>query len=98
MARELVTLSGALPGLLRRGSPVAGGSVVVRVRAGYAELADGEIVPVAEVLLDLDDPTGRAHALWWLLEQSDALALAAREVAPSILRDECLRFAPTGGT
>lgn len=69
-----LTLPGTLPGLLRRGSPVefdgfpgvvvqeyAGGGFHVTRYDRRDAVADAD-----ELALDLSDPTGEAHALWWL--------------------------------
>ena len=71
MSALLNTIPGDLPGLLRRGSPVihaAFGAGVLRDPAlsdclferGRAGSEPGRL------LLDLTDPTGRAHAAWWV--------------------------------
>lgn len=72
MSALLNSLPGDIPGLLRRGSPVihaAFGAGVLRDPAlsdclferGRAGSEPGRL------LLDLTDPTGRAHAAWWLM-------------------------------
>lgn len=81
-SRSDLALPGDIPGLLRRGSPVvvtvgryAGrGATVVRVyddaivNLGIDDIAAAHVerYEAAEVALDLTDPTGRAHAAWWL--------------------------------
>ena len=75
-----LTLPGDIPGLLRRGSPVwirhVGGRWPAVVEKDPAE-HDREgghwmiqfgthFVGSRSVFLDLSDPTGRAHAAWWL--------------------------------
>jgi hypothetical protein len=78
-----ITLPGAIPGLLRRGSPAAWVSplwhpiLVTRLdtsplREPCCWVLDGEReqrATLAEVALDLTDATGRAHAAWWLAER-----------------------------
>ena len=82
MADDTLTLPGDIPGLLRRGSPVTvltvalGPAVVFRVdRDGFSVQSDdademdgawGGYTGSA-LALDLSDPTGRAHAAWWLV-------------------------------
>ena len=71
------TLPGTIPGLLRRGSPVIEDDrIAVYLGAdhyGYHYVADltpkrgcGHRIVQGPVDLDLSDPTGRAHAAWWL--------------------------------
>ena len=75
----MTTLPGSIPGLLRRGSPVRGGDdgqslgTVVDSRDGdllvfwtWSERALWVKEDAAPADLDLTDPTGRVHALWWL--------------------------------
>lgn len=73
-----LTLPGDLPGLLRRSSPVLA-LVSAKVRAigrralvegehpdtGLVMLADGALEAASNLRLDLTDPTGRIHLLWW---------------------------------
>ena len=77
---SLLTLPGTIPGLLRRGSPVVGWLGQRAVICGLTD--DGHAlvgcydppefveviarVRVVMLALDLSDPTGRAHAAWWL--------------------------------
>lgn len=75
-----LTLPGTIPGLLRRGSPVAIRGAPGRDYAGEVrrvDEADGTVLaswnemfspwwwPLRDVALDLTDPTGAAHAAWW---------------------------------
>lgn len=77
------TLPGTIPGLLRRGSPVIEDDrIAVYLGAdhyGYHYVADltpkrgcGHRIVQGPVDLDLSDPTGRAHAAWWVLSALDA--------------------------
>ena len=87
------TLPGTIPGLLRRGSPVIEDDrIAVYLGAdhyGYHYVADltpkrgcGHRIVQGPVDLDLSDPTGRAHAAWWLNDHDeDTLAQAACEVS-----------------
>jgi len=63
-------LSGAIPGLLRRGSPVPAKHVIVKVGTRQCVVANPDGMqwdaPTPHLRLDLSDPTGRAHAAWWL--------------------------------
>ena len=60
-----LTLNGEIPGLLRRGSPGEGGVVVIGFDAmGAVMWSDGSFGAAAHDL-DLTDPTGRVHAVWW---------------------------------
>lgn len=77
----IVTLPGDIPGLLRRGSPVlcdipptlqgtvccvdGGPAPDVWVSWDDPDVTDDWVSSV-HVRLDLSDPTGRAHAAWWL--------------------------------
>ncbi len=72
-----ITLPGDIPGLLRRGSPVLTlprflKAVVIDPPSdkGAVEVAlvdDNSIMGNSSMFrLDLTDPTGRIHALWWL--------------------------------
>lgn len=72
-----LTLPGDIPGLLRRGSPVLWSTnrgVVVYVppierQAVYCVLESDVITReclYADIALDLSDPTGRAHAAWFI--------------------------------
>lgn len=86
--RVAVSLPGAIPGLLRRGSPVivldgSGDPMVVgdmdergRVYVPTHGCYDGECMQwehAAGFALDLSDPTGRIHAAWWLADNNDAI-------------------------
>jgi hypothetical protein len=93
-----LTLPGTIPGLLRRGSPVvanvrtAAGDVFFADGAravvfdvddtdGLLSIEGGWFAP-AQWSLDLTDPTGRAHAAWWLNDHDeDTLAQATRAVS-----------------
>lgn len=76
MSALLNTLPGDIPGLLRRGSPAygrRGGKLVVLSptsgAVGHALISDMKrsfLARLAELELDLTDPTGRAHAAWWV--------------------------------
>lgn len=75
-----VTLPGSIPWLLRRGSPVIGKDSGQEGVISY--ISDLGSFPISilsfdedwlvvkrncnDLLLDLEDPTGRAHAIWWL--------------------------------
>ena len=89
------TLPGTIPNLLRLCSPVLA-PASKRVRAigrraivigehldtGGVLLADGAIEAAEDLALDLSDPTGRAHAAWWLNDHDeDTLAQATRAVS-----------------
>lgn len=83
------TLPGSIPGLLRRGSPVrlyeacgilvdsplglaeSYGTVRIATTAAATGLYD---IPPDRLTLDLADPTGRAHAAWWLTEHAELWA------------------------
>jgi hypothetical protein len=88
-----LTLPGDIPGLLRRGAPVFHPSASL---PGVALIAPAETVavgvrtegiahvfprvPLSSLALDLSDPTGRAHAAWWVLtwfRRDSARALSA---------------------
>ena len=76
------TLPGTIPGLLRRGSPVISsehgeGVCIFTPRPGRGPavgfMGPGDMaqfveawVAAEDLALDLSDPTGRAHAAWWL--------------------------------
>lgn len=71
-----LTLPGDIPGLLRRGSPV-----IYRRRQDVVCDDPGDAVYIGSVdfrvaldmlALDLTDPTGRAHAAWWLASDVSA--------------------------
>jgi len=80
-----ITLPGSIPGLLRRGSPVinTGSTLVEHLRRGIVvsdvvvdrgiEVAfehDESLMGIQSLFaLDLEDHTGRAHAIWWLGNQ-----------------------------
>lgn len=87
-----LTLPGAIPGLLRRGSPV------VHARLGHGLVVDPISTPaqmwtrwlpdacefepgpaeLVDLALDLTDPTGRAHAAWWLANQPGNESVVSR--------------------
>jgi hypothetical protein len=85
-----LTLPGR-PGLLRHCSPVLA-PVSKRVRAigrraivigehldsGGVLLADGAVEAYEDLALDLSDPTGRAHAAWWLADQPGNESVVSR--------------------
>lgn len=72
----LSAVVGDIPGLLRVGSPARhkhGGHLIVLKPiaglGGMALLSDfkrAPLMPVADLRLDLTDPTGRIHAAWWI--------------------------------
>ena len=68
-----ITLPGSIPGLLRQGSPV----ILEDIDCIVLEAIGREGVIVAErrgtfstsahmICVNLENPTGRAHAIWWL--------------------------------
>ena len=72
------TLPGTIPGLIRRCSPVirissGGRSVVSKITGPHAAAICGEscdqAAPDHDLALDLEDPTGQAHAARWLDER-----------------------------
>ena len=77
-----LTLPGSIPGLLRRGSPLLDGAVVVSIDGDGAiacrdEESDDQGVYhnvrsewLPDLALDLSDATGRAHAAWWLAREA----------------------------
>lgn len=83
MSDLLNTLPGDIPGLLRRGSPVQAlrhpdaRSTVITVTAQHARVGfpwvindeHADALWLDRLVLDLTDPTGRAHAAWWVQEQ-----------------------------
>lgn len=78
MTTLLTSLPGDIPGLLRRCSPVVRldiqrPGVVESIGQGWAAVAhdvnNGSLLPIADFALDLTDPTGRAHAAWWVRTQ-----------------------------
>jgi hypothetical protein len=84
MNTSLPTLSGLIPGLLRRGPPVVATERRGKISRGdrglvicvSGDAAWAECFPTSQgrlrenlIALDLSDPTGRAHAAWWLHEQ-----------------------------
>lgn len=90
-----LTLPGSIPGLLRPRSPILYRGMTGSISAIAAErvtfaLDDSVGVPltrdVEDLSLDLSDPTGRAHAAWWVLRHapsgvlpdSECLLIAAR--------------------
>lgn len=95
------TLPGTIAGLLRKGSPCIemGGtpSVIVNVGDEVAAIAqeDGGItvvyddVDLSELFLDLADPTGRAHAAWWVAEHHC-------RIAPRLLVAAAMTYATDG--
>jgi hypothetical protein len=82
------TLSGATEGLLRRGSPVIAvwdheRGVVVSGPDDYGVFNVGwengdpdQSAMCGSLRLDLKGPTGRAHAVWWVLGHPDYDGLA----------------------
>jgi len=79
MTTEPLTLPGSIPRLLRRGSPVTynGGAWLVVAMGEWdngdegvqiARIGEHTVCPIDFTALDLSDPTGRAHAAWWLLQ------------------------------
>lgn len=92
------TLPASIPDLLRRGSPcVATGKLYgERVIIEGCDIdSDAVLVlrastkvgaawmPPGDLALDLSDPTGRAHAAWWLAAQS------TKEVDAALVRYAC---------
>ena len=91
------TLPGTIPGLLRRTTPViVTRGEWIGLRGIVKSIADGLAVVALDNLsvsavmtfaldelgLDLSDPTGRAHAAWWLNDHDeDTLAQATRAVS-----------------
>lgn len=81
MSALLTTLPGDIPGLLRRGSPlwVRGAQTVAVVlydgRVAYATKGGLNHDALGAVELDLDDPTGRAHAAWWAEEKAPGVSI-----------------------
>lgn len=78
MSALLNTLPGDIPGLLRSHSSVIVAGETQSVRG--LEYASDETLYIrlfgwgrpfhgSEVALDLTDPTGRAHAAWWLMDR-----------------------------
>ena len=59
MSELLTSIPGDIPGLLRRGSPIIHPSFGAGLCACPSEKPGGN-------MLDLTDPTGRAHAAWWI--------------------------------
>lgn len=81
---EKITLPGGLPGLLRRGSPVFWPAYTELTKDEMTQFvviyASGALCLVSNfeatrevfseyLSLDLNDPTGRQHAIWWLEKQ-----------------------------
>jgi hypothetical protein len=78
-----ITLPGTIPGLLRRCSPVTDAEGVARgliyaMPGHYRAYPDWwgvnwnyllQPCDATRLYLDLSDPTGRAHAAWWLWRQ-----------------------------
>jgi len=102
MNDSILTLPGDIPGLLRRGSPVWRARAVGGLRCVCLTGAEGTAAVVlaarsdkctewyksTELVLDLSDPTGRAHAAWWVLGQSAgpvSKALAALDTSSTYL-------------
>jgi hypothetical protein len=94
-----LTLPGTIRGMFRRCSPVvalvatAAGDVffAAGARAIVSEvdydaglvLIEGGWFALDQWALDLSDPTGRAHAAWWLADQPDnELVVCRRRVPP----------------
>ena len=84
MSALLNTLPGDIPGLLRDGAILRHNgrrAVAVQVTDGFVLVAqhasgadeeievEGGTVPWDLIALDLTDPTGRAHAAWWLMDR-----------------------------
>lgn len=71
---EKITLPGSWPGLLHKCSPAIckfiGDGFVQEVKNNWALFISDHTypmrVPIDELELDLADPTGRQHAIWWL--------------------------------
>lgn len=85
MSDNTMVLPGDIPGLLRRGSPVLYDRerfhvsdidisrdredvYIARWAPEYWEYVGTRVSP-ASAALDLTDPTGRAHAAWWVIER-----------------------------
>lgn len=98
-------LTGAIQGLLRRGSPatyMANGQRVTVLHVGSVtmDVFDGSTdrrtqPPCEAVTLDLTDPTGRYHALLWLRERGHDLRWAEDE--PDVLAWSILSVERSGG-
>lgn len=77
MSTLLTAVPGDIPGLLRRASPVlyAGAAHVIDHMGERAAIMGSNTglwaMPFSGLLLDLTDPTGRAHAAWWLTGRLD---------------------------
>ncbi len=82
---EKITLPGGLPGLLRRGSPVFWPAYTELTKDEMTQFvviyASGALCLVSNfeatrevfseyLSLDLEDPTGRQHAIWWLAQNA----------------------------
>ena len=99
MNDSILTLPGDIPGLLRRGSPVLYRDeeswwTVLYVDDDEACASPGDEAVIGlwgmldDFALDLSDPTGRAHAAWWVLGQSAgpvSKALAALDTSSTYL-------------
>lgn len=72
MAELFSSLPGDIPGLLRRGSPIvysrftSSKAVVGETHGEQWREDNGPWQPCETWRLDLTDPTGRAHAAWWV--------------------------------
>lgn len=77
MSNLLNTVPGDLPDLLRHGSPVLWDDepcLVQCSRDGTYQRVDGDVggtPDASELVLDLTDATGRAHAAWWIQQRRD---------------------------
>lgn len=84
MSTLLTTLPGDIPGLLLCGSPIrttdgqhgvvvenpAGCTIVLVVRDSADDLTLMGVEALTALRLNLTDPTGRAHAAWWVNERA----------------------------
>jgi len=107
------TLPGDIPGLLRRGSPVCSedgtGRGVVFGLPGYDAGRPHlyginwlHVIHTASVppCLDLSDPTGRAHAAWWVEERMASAVMGGLfSLADSMGREviDAVRLGAGGG-
>jgi len=90
MAAPAHTLPGDVPGLLRRGSPVfwtTPRGQILSLGCSGSPRNDGMVGVagfmrrVEDLALDLTDPTGRIHALWWWDQYSVAKRTAFLDAA-----------------
>jgi len=90
MAAPAHTLPGDVPGLLRRGSPVfwtTPRGQILSLGCSGSPRNDGMVGVagfmrrVEDLALDLTDPTGRIHALWWWVPQPNSARDASFESA-----------------